>query len=391
MRIAFFSWEAVYGVSVGGVALHAFFLAQALARRGHDVHLFTRLGPGQRLGDLVFGVQYHRCPCEQRLSFVEEATAMCATFAHYAQEEERKNGFFDLIHCCEWLTAQVGLALRRENRTRFAIAFHTTEWGRAGQWPEKGEARQIAAIERQAVEASDIVIAASQEVKRQLDILYQCPDWKTELVRPGIDLTPFDRHPFDPGAVKASLQIAALAPTVLFVGSLSSRKGADILLESAPLVLAKRPDVCFVFAGDGDLRGHLERQAERGHIKHAVRFLGQRPGNDLIDLYRACDVVCVPARTDPFGLATLSAWAASKPVVACRGTVNEEYILPNGTGLLVAREPAAIAEGLLDLFADFDRLRWLGRNGRVAAETAFTWDKAAEMALAAYARGKTAS
>jgi len=388
MRIAFFSWEALYGVSVGGVALHAFCLAQALAKRGHEVHLFTRLGPGQRLGDLVFGVYYHRCPCEVKPVFVEEAAAMCASFVHYAQEEERKNGRFDIIHCCEWLAAPAGMTLKGDSDRRLVVAFHTTEWGRAGQWPEKGEARQIAEIERQAVQASDIVIAASQQVRRQLDILYQCPDWKTSLVRPGVDLTPFDQHPFDAGAVKSAIQVAPLAPTVLFVGGLTHRKGADILLESAPLILAKRPDVCFIFVGDGDMRGHLERQAERTHIKHAVRFLGRLPGNDVVNLYRACDLVCVPARSDPFGLATLSAWAASKPVIACRGTVNEEYIMPDATGVLVAREPGALAEGILGLFADFDRLRWMGRNGRVAVETAFTWDKAAEMTLEVYRQKK---
>ncbi|PYU92254.1 MAG: glycosyltransferase family 1 protein, partial [Acidobacteria bacterium] len=46
MRIAMFSWEALHGWAVGGVAAHVTELAAALQRRGHEVHVFTRPGYG---------------------------------------------------------------------------------------------------------------------------------------------------------------------------------------------------------------------------------------------------------------------------------------------------------------------------------------------------------
>ena len=43
MRVAILSWESLHSVAAGGVASHVTELAAALCRRGHDVHLFTRI------------------------------------------------------------------------------------------------------------------------------------------------------------------------------------------------------------------------------------------------------------------------------------------------------------------------------------------------------------
>ena len=44
MRIAMLSWESLYSVKVGGIAPHVSELSEHLARRGHEVHIFTRRG-----------------------------------------------------------------------------------------------------------------------------------------------------------------------------------------------------------------------------------------------------------------------------------------------------------------------------------------------------------
>jgi len=230
------------------------------------------------------------------------------------------------------------------------------------------------------------VIAVSHEVRRQVDTLYHSPDWKTAVIYHGIDLAPFDAPHADPGSLKAALEIPPLTPVILFVGQLAFRKGPDLLLQAIPEILQGKPDARVLFVGEGENRAHLEREVDRFGIRQAVRFLGWRRGQALIDLYHACDVVCAPSRVEPFGIVPLSAWAASKPVVALRVGSVGEFIMDETTGLLVEPTPAAVARGVLGLFADFDRLRWIGRNGRVAAETAFRWDTIAEQTLAAYAR-----
>ncbi|HNT71663.1 MAG TPA: glycosyltransferase, partial [Methanothrix sp.] len=53
------SWESLYSTKVGGVAPHVSEISEALARRGHEVHVFTRRGDFGSY-DEINGVHYQR-------------------------------------------------------------------------------------------------------------------------------------------------------------------------------------------------------------------------------------------------------------------------------------------------------------------------------------------
>merc|ERR1719444_534272 len=93
-------------------------------------------------------------------------------------------------------------------------------------------------------------------------------------------------------------------------------KGADILAEAVPGILASHGQAKVVFVGDGDSKMHCDHRANELGVSHACKFLGSKSGGELVDLFKACDCVVVPSRNEPFGLVVLEAWAAGKPVVA---------------------------------------------------------------------------
>src|SRR5437016_14129387 len=72
MRIAMLSWECVHSICVGGVGVHVTELAAALERKEHEVHVFTRMGPGQSHYGWIDGVHHHRCPFDLHTNFVDE-------------------------------------------------------------------------------------------------------------------------------------------------------------------------------------------------------------------------------------------------------------------------------------------------------------------------------
>ena len=78
MRIALLSWESMHSIAVGGLAPHVSELAAALQRRGHEVHVFTRIGPRQLGYENILGVHYHRCPYQTHDDFLP-ITSGCAT------------------------------------------------------------------------------------------------------------------------------------------------------------------------------------------------------------------------------------------------------------------------------------------------------------------------
>ena len=81
MRIAMISWESMYSIPVGGLAAHVTSLAEALARIGDDVHVFTRMGDGQSRYDVIGGVHHHRCPFDPRADFLTYVDRMGDAFA----------------------------------------------------------------------------------------------------------------------------------------------------------------------------------------------------------------------------------------------------------------------------------------------------------------------
>ncbi len=369
-----FSWESLHSHAVGGVAAHVTELAAALDRRGHEVHVFTRPGYGNGGVSRIDGVWYHYCPHALRNNFVDEIQEMCRSFVwHYFQTENYIGGF-DVVHAHDWLASNAMVWIKQARPERRAVlTMHSTEYGRCGNEFWGGTSARIRDHERHGTYCADRVIAVSAALRGELGWIYNLPPWKCAVVYNGVPVHRFDGF-IDPGAVKARYGVGPLDPLVLFSGRLARQKGADLLLEAIPGLLRHHPRARFAFVGDGHMRSELEVRAQQLRVAHATRFLGYRNGNELPEIYKACDVVCVPSRNEPFGITILEGWAAGKPVVASQNGGPNELIWHNVTGLKIHPNPDSVGWGLGTLFTNFEWGRWMGANGRRAAETGFTWD-----------------
>jgi glycosyltransferase involved in cell wall biosynthesis len=220
-------------------------------------------------------------------------------------------------------------------------------------------------------------------MKEEVKWVHRVPEEKMRVIYNGIHANKFDGW-IDPGQVKARYHIGPLDPTVLFVGRMTYQKGPDLLVEAAPDVLKDYPNAKFIFVGDGDMKNHLINRAHQLGVAHATRFTGFIPDEEKINLLKSCDVVCVPSRNEPFGVVVLEAWAAGKPVIAIHGTGAGDIVWHDVTGLKVYGYPNSIAWGVKNIFSDFEKARWMGRNGRYAAEKEFNWNKIASETLKVY-------
>lgn len=386
MKIAIFSWEALHACVIGGVSAHVSGLGAALVRLGHEVHLFTREAPGHRAEDLIGGVYYHRCPWKRQDVFLDEVRAFNHSLTHYFLETADRIGGFDVIHCHDWLTFPAALRLRDEDKLgagcRWIATFHTTEWGRSGKWPESGEGQRIARWEQGAVDGADAVLCVSEEIRRQVDLLYNCPLWKKRIIYHGISTPERNRLELERGSARAALGLSPAEPTALFVGSLTEQKGADVLIDSLESLFATAPEARLVIAGGGALLPRLQETLLALHREHQAIFAPTEEPWQIARLYPASDVVAIPYRYDPFGIVALSAWAAAKPFVLCGNGTAAEFICDELTGLKTT--PDAFGETLGALLNDPKRARWLGNNGRAACRTAFSWESVAQRTLEMY-------
>jgi glycogen synthase len=379
MRIAFFAWESLHSIAVGGVAVHVTEQAAALQRRGHEVHVFTRLGQGQTTYQVIDGVHYHRCPIDLNPDFVTEMNNMCNSFIYFLGQSEAYQGAgFDIVHGHDWLSAKAIVQAKNDRGKRTVLTFHSTEYGRCGNSHCNGQSERIRAIEAEGAYCTDRLITVSGALADEVKWQYRTPDWKLRTVRNGINCQNYDGY-IDPAICRRSYGIGPLDPMVLFVGRMSTQKGPDLLLEAVPGILHSRPDAKIVFVGDGDMRAYMEQRSRELSVGHAIRYLGtMHPNGDLANLYKSTDVVCVPSRNEPFGIVVLEAWAAGKPVVATRTGGPGELITHGYNGYLVYGNPPSIFWGINEIFHNFAHARWMGQNGRTKAAYSFSWDVIAE-------------
>jgi glycogen synthase len=383
MRVALLCWESLHSIAVGGVGAHVSELAAGLERKGHEVHVFTRMAKGQQWYEKIEGVHYHRCPFRLDRNFVEEINEMCRSFAFHVSQTEDFIGPFDVIHAHDWLTANAMIWIKQGRGRKGVLTIHSTEYGRCGNTFFGGRSAQVREIERAGTFWADKVITVSQTLGNEIKWMYEVPDWKVSPIYNGVSVHQFDGW-LDPGQVKGRHSIGPLDPTVLFCGRIVYQKGPDLLVEAIPHVLHYYPNAKFLFVGDGEMRAQVEWRVRQLCVSHATRFLGHKTGTDLSELYKACDVVCVPSRNEPFGIVILEAWSAGKPVVATQNGGPSEFVWHGVNGLKVSPSPDSIAWGLGTVFSDFEWARWMGNNGRIAAETAFSWDSIADQVLSVY-------
>ncbi|MDF2954418.1 MAG: Glycosyltransferase involved in cell wall bisynthesis [Candidatus Alkanophagales archaeon MCA70_species_2] len=380
MRIAMFSWESLHSIKVGGVAVHVTELAAALERLGNEVHVFTRMGHGQPQYEVIDRVHYHRCPFDLNSNFVGEMNNMCRSFAWHFFETENIAGHFDIIHGHDWMTANALAEIKNARGKRTVFTLHSTEYGRCGNAFHEGQSWHIRNLEWYGGFVANKIITTSQTLKEEIKRIYKFEDWKIAVIPNGVSLHKFD-VPVDPWEVKRWLSIGVWDPVCLFVGRMVVQKGPDLLLEAVPSVLIEFPDAKFVFIGDGHMRPWLERRAWELGVAHATRFLGYVSEDYLGKWYKACDVVCIPSRNEPFGIVALEAWAARKPIIVTQNGF--EYVKHGINGLRVYDNPQSISWGIKEIFSNFEHARRMGENGRKAAKF-FSWDNVAKMTLGVY-------
>jgi glycosyltransferase involved in cell wall biosynthesis len=212
-------------------------------------------------------------------------------------------------------------------------------------------ARRAPRLARDVLNGARLVIAASNELASGARALGAR---EVRVIPSGVDL------PVDVGE-------EAQPPEVLYAGRLSEEKGVLELVEATR-------GMNLVVAGDGPLRAQVP--GARGFVPH----------DELERLYGRAAVVACPSRREGFGVACLEAMAHGRPVVATPVGGLLDLVVDGETGLVVPPgDPSALRAALERLLADRELRRAYGAAGRERAAERFSWDRATDATVAAYA------
>jgi glycosyltransferase involved in cell wall biosynthesis len=155
--------------------------------------------------------------------------------------------------------------------------------------------------------------------------------------------------------LREEIGAAAAAPLVGTVAALTREKGHEVLLEAVAEVSRARPDVRFVWIGDGPARGRLERELARRGLDGTVRLLGFR--DDVQPLVVQLTLFVLASHREGLGTSLLEAQALGVPVLATRSGGVSDVIEDGRNGALATAE--TLGATILSALGDPDRLlRW---------------------------------
>ncbi|MEX0348426.1 MAG: glycosyltransferase family 4 protein [Paracoccaceae bacterium] len=199
---------------------------------------------------------------------------------------------------------------------------------------------------------------------------------------------------FQPAEDKAALRQELNLPDGLLIGCfgrIRPQKGVDLLVDAAVELLPSRRDVHIVFTGRATsefeaFQAEQEQKLAAAGIANRVRFLGERPWEEIVKTYRALDLFVAPARHEGFGLTPLEAMASGVPAVACHDVgAFSAQIVDGETGRLAEKDNAkALTDALRDMIDDRAALADAGIAARKHVESNFRIEGEARAIIEVY-------
>jgi glycosyltransferase involved in cell wall biosynthesis len=191
------------------------------------------------------------------------------------------------------------------------------------------------------------------------------PDARVVVAPNAVDVDLYASGRAERNRVRDELDLHRVA--VLYVGRLAPEKGVDVLVAAAGGL-----DADVLVAGSGRVLEVLRADAPAN-----VRFLGDVDRDDLPTLYAAADVLCLPSRSEPWGMTLNEGAAAGLALVASDAAgAARELVREGENGYVVpAGDVAALRSALAALAADPDMRARMGRRSlEISAQfTAEAW------------------
>jgi glycosyltransferase involved in cell wall biosynthesis len=358
--------------SHGGTETVAYYLAVEMARRGHEVSVFTASIDNRDAVEEHEGVTIHRYATRFRIESANIAFGMFRKPLRYDA---------DIVHA-HFSTPPgelAGLRYAGKKHRPLVVTYHGdapagygTPLRRLVLWSYNtfllGRLLRKAAV---ITVPSEYYIDESRFLGNYRDKIAAVPNG---VHAPDLEL------PVSRAEARRELGLPVEGNVLLFVGDLVPYKGPDVLLRALPAVFAAHPEAFMVYAGRGELRETLERQAAELGLADRVRFAGFVSGEPKARYFKAADLFVLPSpiTKEVFPIVLLEASLSGLPMVVSDLRTFRCIIEDGRNGLFTRRGDAAdLAAGINRLLGD-DALR--ADMSRYAREksVSFTWPKIAE-------------
>ncbi|MFO7584734.1 MAG: glycosyltransferase family 4 protein [Anaerolineales bacterium] len=358
-----------YRPHTSGLTIYAERLAEAFARRGHEVTILTshfdKTTPAEEVRN---GVRIVRAPVAFRVS----KGVIMPTFGVLAWKYVAQNDVVQL-HLPQFDAP--GFAMRARLMGKLAILTYHCDLLLPSGFFNRIVNAVVDFQNHMAALLSNHIITYTQDYADHSPFLSRYMHKLTPI------LPPVQLPPAASGAVEAFAQahnIVEYKPVIGMATRLASEKGVEILLEALPLILEKYPKAQVLFAGQ-----HLDVMGEQTYFERLIptirkyeangnwTFLGNLNPEQMAAYYPNLDVLVVPSlnSTEAFGLVQIEAMMNGTPSIASSLPGVRRPAQMTGMGKVVPiGDSAALAGAVLDILAEPEKYQ------RDAAEIAAPYE-----------------
>ena len=352
----------------GGMGYVCFYNALELARRGHDVTVFTlhynqltyendpecfqiiRLTPPLRYGDGAAIPQLY-----SKLKDFESIHVHCPFY-----------GGAEYVYLASLVRGQP-----------YLLTYHTDVYGNT-LLKKLVLALYEPLLTTRIIKRAARISSTSRAYLQQSKIASMI-DWDkvVDMQHAGVDIQKFYPRPRNKALVeKYGLEGKIVA---LFVGNLLPLKGVHILIDAISKIEDDR--IMLLIVGGGYAEKTYKMQVKEQGLEKRIMFTGpQSPNKDLPGYYNLADFLILPStHSESFGLVVLEAMASGKPVIVT-SLPGPSQLVENGVDGFIANvgDSEDLQHKIKYLAQETTRREMMGAAGRKKIEERYSWEKTGE-------------
>ena len=353
----------------------------ALTEGGHEVHLACSTRKNRPENERFGKAFIHR---KKISKFIYKSSVGCLKFQFYFNFWRNfvlnmcaREGF-DAVHICDLPLSQIGLELKQKCNTWLIIDLHEN-------WPALlktathtktiigrllSSNRQWVSYEKRMLPEADKIITIVEEARDRIIQLGIDPE-KISIVSNTIN---YDGLEISAGKKDTD------AFTVFYGGAVNRHRGLQIVLEAVKKCVAKGIKIRFWIVGDGSYRKNLEELTRSLEIEPYVKFWGQKPFLEMLEILAESDVAIIPhIRNDNNDASSPNKlyqyMFLNKPIISSDCTSLKRILNETHTGFIYNNESADDLSLLIEkLSSDRSILDELNGNGKRAVIEKFNWN-----------------
>jgi glycosyltransferase involved in cell wall biosynthesis len=365
-----------------GTPIRIFRMAEALAHRGHEVHVVTyHLGEKlqkipfylHRIGEVKTYRKYSPGPTYQKLLVLD--TLLCIKLYQVLKSRN-----IDLIHAHHYEGLVVASLGRRWTKYPLIYDAHTLLQSELPFYqiglPQIFKRSFGLYLDRRLPKLADHIISVTSGIRDKLIAFSGISEEHISVATNGVDHTYFQKSSNMKQGVKRNVKM------MIYTGNLGPFQGIDLMLKAFQIIIAHRQDVRLLLISNDDFVPYKDLVNQLG-IQNYIDFQNSVFA-DLPNCFAAADIALNPrVNCDGIPQKLLNYMAAGKPVVSFGGSAKT---LEHGeTGWVVEDyNIEAFARGVIHLLENQEMAKKIGENAAKWVASDYSWKKTAEKVEVVY-------